>query len=1003
MANEMPEVTLQPGDTKLGFAVRKVTPLKNLRSVAIELEHLKSGARLLHVHNQDAENLFCIGFRTPPKDDTGLPHILEHSVLAGSRKYPVKDPFVEMVKSSMSTFINAMTYSDKTVYPVASNVKQDFYNLATVYCDAVFHPRLTEHTFKQEGHHLELAAADGQKEKAAKTARKRDLIVKGIVYNEMKGAYSEADAYVDHLAMEALLPDTPYGRDSGGDPEKIPDLTYRDFKRYYKELYHPSNSYIFLYGDIPTEEHLRFLKPELDGFNRRKIDTGIPRQKRFKKEKVLSKPYPIGAREPVKAKAFLVCYWLVGDGTDPMDVLRLAVLDFALQGNSAAPLRKALIDSKLGEDLTDGGLVAGMQECTYSIGLKGSEAGRLGKFRKVVNTTLEKLAREGIPPEKIEAAFQQIRYRYQEIQSMFPLWQMDRAYATWIYGADPLAFLRADELIADLYRRYEADPQYFSRLIRERLLDNPHRVVLTAAPDRTMQARKDAAFAARMRKVKEKLKKRELDKIDREAKKLEAMQGKPNSPEALATLPQLKVKDLPDKPRHIPTAIEPLANGVPVLRNNVFSNGVGYLQVDVDLTGLPDELYPYLSLYSDTVAKLGAAGQDWVKISERAARHTGGIRFYAYINAHVTDPSQSLRRGRFTLKFLDGKSSEALAVFRDIFLEVEPRDKARLKDVLLQAKAAHRSMLVSAALDMAARHAARHLNKETWIAEQLGGLPQTRLVEQLCSDFDSAYESLTGSLARIRDFMRSRGRITASFTGSDGSYQAARQALENWTSQMRTDGPAGGAAEPAPPQPSSVRREGLAAPMEVAYCTQILPAPHISDTLSPTLVVASRLLSLGFMWEEVRVKGGAYGGGCAYNGVDRTWQFYSYRDPWITRTYATFARLREYVKEAKWSQADIDRAIIGTAKHGERPIRPAEATASALWRHLSGDSPEVRERRHTAFLKVTPAQAKEAVLKLLNENFEHGGHCVVSSREKIEQANKENPGAPFEIETIMKT
>lgn len=1010
MQNPLPETTLQPGETKLGFMVRKVTPLKNLRSVAYELEHLKSGARLLHVHNTDAENLFCIGFRTPPRDDTGLPHILEHSVLAGSKRFPVKDPFVELVKSSMATFINAMTYSDKTVYPVSSNVKKDFYNLATVYCDAVFHPRLTENTFKQEGHHLELAVpngkngknGNGQKKDNGKIDHKTSMpLVKGIVYNEMKGAYSEADAYVDNQMQKALFPDTPYGKDSGGDPEKIPDLTYQDFKRFYKDLYHPSNSFIFLYGDIPTEEHLAFLKKELDGYSRRKIDTAIPRQKRWKKEKVLRKPYPVGPKDSTKGKTFLTMAWIAGSGTEPLDVLSLSVLDYAMLGNAAAPLRKALIDSKLGEDLSESGFAAGMLESTFSLGLKGSEASRLGKFRKLVFSTLEKLASGGLPKDKIEAAFQQISYKYLEIQSMFPLWQMDRAYATWIYGADPLAFLRADELLDELKRRYAADPDYFGRLIRERLIENPHRVVMTAVPDRKMQSRKDAKFAQRMKKLKSKLKVRDLVRIEKEAKTLEALQGKPNPPEALATLPQLKVSDLPPKPRHIPTAVEPLPNGVPVLRNDVFSNGVSYLHIDVDLAGLPDELYQYLSLYSDTVAKMGAAGQDWVKISERAAAHTGGIRFYAYVNSHVSEPSRSMRRGRFTMKFLDEKADHALAVFRDLFLEADPRDAARLKDVLLQTKSAHRSSLVSGGLDMAVRHAARGFGREARLAEVLGGLPQTRLVERLCEKFDAEQPALSESLTRVRDFMRSRSRVTASFTGSDAVYAKFRKALEGWTCQMR-DEAVQAAEEPFKPEPTG-RREGLAAPMEVAYCTQVLPAPHISHADSPVLVVASRLLSLGYMWEEVRVKGGAYGGGAAYNGVDRTWQFYSYRDPWITRTYATFRGLIEHVKNAKWTQTDIGRAIIGTAKHGERPIRPAEATNNALWRHVNGDTPELREQRHTAYMKVTPESAKRAVLELLEKNFDRGGVCVVSSRAKIEQANKEKPDTPFAVEDIMKS
>jgi len=983
---------LKPGDVKHGFEVTRVTPLKNLRASAIELEHQKTGARVLHVRNDDAENLFSVAFRTPPKDDTGLPHILEHVVLAGSKRFPVKDPFVEMVKMSMATFINAMTYSDKTVYPVASNVKKDFYNLATVYCDAVFHPRLLENSFKQEGHHLAFEKKNGQP---------GNLIVKGIVFNEMKGAYSDADEFVDRLTSRALFPDTPYGKDSGGDPEKIPDLTYKDFKRFYQELYHPSNAYVFFYGDLPTEENLKFLNKQLAGFSRRKTSTDIPFQKLWKAPKARKERYPIGRDEKTKNKTFLMLCWRVGAGTNPLEVLAFMVLDLALLGNAAAPLRKALIDSKLGEDLADSGFTSGRLEGTFQVGLKGSEAGRKAKFEKLVFDTLKRLAKEGLPKEKIEAAFHQISYRYFEIQSMYPLWQMERVYAAWIYGADPLSFLRADELLEELKACYASDPRYFEKLLEERLLDNNHRVSIVAEPDRKLNARKEAAFLTRMKRLRARLSKPQLERIAREAAALEKLQGKPNPPEAIASLPQLKVSELPRKPRHIPCTLERLASGVELIRNDVFTNGVNYLHLDIDMAGLPVDLYPYLSLYSDAVHKMGAAGLDYVKMAERTAANTGGVRYWTYCNAAIDGPERSLRHSRFALKALDEKLDQALDVLKDVLFELDLRDTARLKDVMIQAKAAHRSSLVAGGLDMAARHAARGLNTECYLADVLGGLPQTRLVEQLADNYDREHPGLQEYLTRIRDFMLARGRFSVGFTGTDEGYRKVRAALEDWTGRMRGE-PIADVPVPFTPIRNTFRA-GLAAPMEVAYCCQIIPAYHVEHPDAPLLLIGSRLLSLEYMWEEVRVKGGAYGGGVSYNGVDRTWQFYSYRDPWITRTYNTFRGLLDHVKKTQWSQMDLNRAIIGAAKYGEKPIRPAEATTVSLWRHVCGDTPERRERRHTALLSVTVKEVKRAVIELLESNFEQGGRCVVSSREKLEQANKENPNEPFSVEDIMKS
>ncbi len=992
MTTAAASTTLSVGDERHGFSVKKISDLKNLRATALELEHLKTGARLLHVQSEDSENLFCVAFRTPPSDDTGLPHILEHSVLAGSRRYPVKDPFVEMVKMSMATFINAMTYSDKTVYPVASNVRQDFYNLAEVYCDAVFHPLLTENTFKQEGHHLEFDG-DG--------APSNKLIVKGIVYNEMKGAFSSPDQVVDRVSVNGLFPDTPYGKESGGDPEAIPELSYSEFKRFYEDLYHPSNSFIFIYGDIPTVDHLAFLEKQLEGFEHREIDTNIPRQPLWKRPQARREVYPVGKDDELTGKTFVTVNWWAGDGTDALEVLSFKVLDHLLLGHSASPLRKALIDSKLGEDLSDSGFMAGRLESSFHVGLKGSEPEREQQIVDLILDTLKKIASEGMSRDTVDAAFHQLAFRYLEIQSMFPLWLMDRAYGSWIYGADPLVFLRADEHLKELKSRYVANPGLFSELIRKRLIDNPHRLTITFVPDRDFQAKKDAAFEARMEERKAALSDEEKARIASEAKELEKLQGIPNSPQALATLPQLKTSDLPKKPQRIPTETVKLNDKVDLLRNDVFSNGINYFQLDLDLAGLPKELYAYLPLYQDCISKMGAAGLDYAKTAERVEAQTGRVRFWTEMSSHVTDASRIMRRGRYSVKFLDEKAGDALDVFRDLFFEMDPTDEERLKDVLTMSKAEHRSSLVSHGLELALRHAGRGLNALGALAEVTGGVPQTRLVERLADEFDARKEGLIEKLLAIRAFMGSRGKITASFTGSDKAYDSVSGALRSWSERLKVG------ATPGPDELVDIgtgasQREGLATPSEVAFCAQVMPAPPLSHPDASLLNVATRLLSLGYMWEEVRIKGGAYGGGCGYSGLEQAWHFYSYRDPRVKKTLDIFAGLIDYVKAASWSQADIDRAIIGTAKHAERPIRPSSATSTALWRYINGDTQETREKRYQAVLRSTPAEVKRALLELFEVHADRSAICVLSGREKLEEANKEMPDTPLIIEEIMK-
>ncbi len=408
-----PETPLTVGQIVDGFVVRSITPLPNLRATAYRLDHVITGAKLLHVHGPDSENLFSITFATPPADDTGLPHILEHAVLGGSTRFPVKEPFFEMVKMSMATFINAMTADAFTVYPVASNVRKDFFNLAEVYCDAVFHPLLTQATFAREGHHLALARNDDPAS---------DLQIKGIVYNEMKGVYSNPESVVWRTSTKQLFPDTPMGLDSGGDPDQIPELTYEDFIQFHKKRYHPSNAMIFIYGDIPTTDHLAFLRDRLGGFIRQDAEAPLPRQTPWTQPRTETRPYSIAPDEPTQAKTYLTLAWALGDATDPADATAWGVLDRLLLGNEARlPLKKALVDSKLGADSFSGGTGDVGHEALFHVGLKGSETARVEPFVELVLHTLDDLADQDFSREQVDAAFQQLAYHHLEIQdASFP-------------------------------------------------------------------------------------------------------------------------------------------------------------------------------------------------------------------------------------------------------------------------------------------------------------------------------------------------------------------------------------------------------------------------------------------------------------------------------------------------------------------------------------------------------------------------------------------------------
>ena len=989
------KVKLKAGEQLHGFEVKAVTPIDELRAVTIELAHQRSGARLLHLYTDDTENLFSINFPTPPSDDTGVPHILEHAVLAGSQKYPVKEPFFEMIKMSMATFINAMTSSDHTYYPVASNVKKDLFNLAEVYFDAVFHPLLTEETFKREGHHL--APTDPEDPTG-------DLKVTGIVYNEMKGVFSDPESLLYRAMTSRLLPDTLYACESGGDPDAIPELTYEQLKKFHETYYHPSNSYFFLYGDIPTSDYLSFLEDKLDKIPRneasaalRPLSPEVTHQPKWKSPQVVIDTYPVGADEPLTEKTYLMLSWFIGDATDPEEVVLGRILSLILLGNEAAPLRKAIIESKLGADLVYSGAGSIGTAATFYLLLKGSETDRVDAFTQLVTDTLTQVADSEIDSEKVEAAFQQATYHYQEVASMFPLRMLQRVIEGWIYEKDSNTFLKMGKTLADVRQQWQGNPAIFNELIRKRLIENPHRLTSVLSPDRDKQAKTDADLAERMKETRAQFTDEQMKRIAADAAELERLNEQPNSPEALAKLPQLQVSDLPEKPRHIPTTIEDIG-GRALLRNDVFANGVNYFVLNFDLQGLPEHLWTYLPRYTEAISKLGAADMDYAEIAHRTSAVTGGIGCSPGFSTHALDASRSLQNMRFHLKALDGKMDAALDVLHDLIFDVNPRDTERLRDVLVQAVAEYRTEMIQDGLNTAIHHASRGLSPEAHLSEIVFGLPQLHNSETLLSNFDELNTDLICHIEAIRDFLLTRGRVTASFTGSDTTFEQTRTKLGEWLSTMRD--------EPIPSEPIAFQpfdtppREGLAGPIQIAYCAHVMPAPHYSHPDSTLLSIGAHILRLDYIMSEIRFKGNAYGAYFTYSPFDAHLYQASYRDPHVARTLNVFKQAADYVKQVEWTQTDIDRAIIATAKNAEKPIRPSQAASDALSQYLVGQTREMREERYAQLRRTTPAEVKRALLQLLEENQDRAAVCVVSSREKLEAANHEL-AQPLVIENIV--
>src|SRR5712691_3994782 len=606
-----------------GFELIREKHIPEINATAKLFTHDKTGARLLSLVNDDENKCFGINFRTPPADSTGIAHIMEHSVLCGSRKYPSKEPFVELIKGSLNTFLNAFTYPDKTCYPVASQNVQDFYNLIDVYLDAVFHPRLTPQIFQQEGWHYELDASDAP------------LVYKGVVFNEMKGNYSSPDSMLRELSQQSLYPDITYGLDSGGDPKHIPDLTYEELKAFHARHYHPSNAKLFFYGDDDPDQRLRLLDKYLGEFNRIEVDAQVPLQPRFGAPKRLTRTYAAGAAEEehqagedAPKESMISVNWMIDEIVDIETALGFDILEHILIGNAAAPLYKALIDSGLGEGLAGGGLDDGLRQPMFSIGLKGIDPADADKIERLVTDTIGGLADGGIDPLTVEAALNTVEFQLRENNTgAFPrgIVFMLRALRSWLHGRDPLSPLAFERPLAAVKAQVAGGKRYFERMLKRHLIDNCHCTELVLKPDRELAEREAKEERARLESVQASMTARDLLAVVEATNTLRRIQEQPDPPEALATIPTLTLSDLPRANKLIPRKVTRLAD-TRVLYHDLFTHGIVYLDLGFDLHVLPSELLSYVPLFGRALLESGVDDDDFVRLSQRIGRSTGGIR-----------------------------------------------------------------------------------------------------------------------------------------------------------------------------------------------------------------------------------------------------------------------------------------------------------------------------------------------------------------------------------------
>ncbi|MBV6393574.1 MAG: hypothetical protein KPEEDBHJ_02816 [Anaerolineales bacterium] len=912
------------------FILVKEQQIPEINSLVQLYEHKRTGARLLSVVNDDENKVFSINFRTPPKDSTGVAHILEHSVLGGSEKYPVKEPFVELVKGSLATFINAFTYPDKTCYPVASQNIKDFYNLIDVYMDAVLHPRITEQTLMQEGWHYEV--------------EENALAYKGVVFNEMKGAYSSPDNLLGRTIQQSLFPKHTYGVDSGGDPANIPDLTYENFRAFWESYYHPSNAFIFFYGNDDPEKRLKLMEGYLKPYKRRKVKSSIPLVKPFKKPRKVEYAYAASEGEDLEKKHYFVVNWKLPDTSDPALTLSLQILSHALIDTPASPLRKALMDSGLGEDLAGNGLETELREMFFSTGLKGTRARHAKKIETLIFDTLQTIVKDGFDPDMTAASLNTIEFALRENNTgSFPrgIALMLRALAVWLYDDDPFKTLAFEASLADIKNRLTNDSRYFEKLIQTHLLENNHRTTLRFKPDPELSQRLQAEETSRLDSAKAAMSESDIKRHAENAERLKQLQETPDSAEALATIPTLDLKDLDKQIRAIPIE-EIQAQDGKVLYHDLFTNGIFYLDLAFDLRAMPLDLLPLTEVFARALFEMGTETEDYVKLSQRIGKSTGGIHGSSV--SLTTVPAKEAQamlmiRGKSTV----AQSREMLNILRDILLTVKFDNKERLKQIVLEEKSGVESALAPAGHRFANMRLRAQFGGAGWVNDQTRGVGYLFALRELANEIDKDWKKVLSKMEAMRESLINCKTLIANVTLDAANWKNIRPHLENFIFALPVkDAP----LSPFDIQPA-IQKEGLAIPAQVNYVGKGANLYDLGYEYDGSSAVVIGYLGMTHLWEKIRVQGGAYGAFAQFDDATGIFTYLSYRDPNVDETIKNYDAAPDFLKSlesSRLSDNELKKAIISTIGELDAYQLPDAKGYTSMMRRLTGRTDEMRQK-----------------------------------------------------------
>ena len=931
--------------------------MEELNSIGTVLEHKKTGARVFLVSNDDENKVFYIGFRTPPSDDTGVPHILEHSVLCGSDKFPVKDPFVELVKGSLNTFLNAMTYPDKTVYPIASCNDKDFQNLMDVYMDAVLHPNIynEKKIFMQEGWHYELESEDSP------------VIYNGVVYNEMKGAFSSPESVLDRYTQKMLFPDTCYGFESGGDPKSVPDLTYEAFLDFHRTYYHPSNSFIYLYGDMDMAEKLEWLdEAYLSHYDKKEVDSHIDMQKPFTEPKDSRITYSITEDEPEEDASYLSVSSVVGTDLDPKLYLAFQILEYTLLDAPGAPLKQALLDAGIGHDIL-GGYDNGILQPYFSVVAKDANEEQKGEFLAVVKGTLRKLAEDGINKKSLLAGLNYFEFRYREADFgtapkglMYGLQSLD----SWLYDGDPMMHLEYQETFDFLKKAVEEG--YFESLIRDYLLDNPFEAVIVVSPERNLTAKEDAAVAKKLAEYKAGLSAQEVKALVKETEELKNYQDTPSPSEELEKIPMLSREDIDRKAEEIHWK-EHLMNGVLVLHQEMFTSGIGYLKVLFNTDRVPVEDLPYVGLLKSVLGYVDTENFTYSDLTSEIHLNSGGISFST--GSYVDLERENGFTGAFIadVRVLYDKIGFGFDMLAEILTRSKLEDEKRLGEILRETKSRSRMKLEGASHSAAVARATSYFSATASFNDRTGGVGFYHFLEDVVKDYEKNSKALIEKLKEVAAKLFTVDNMLVNVTSDGEGFACVDGAMKGLTEAL----PEGsGVVYPYLFEVGN-RNEGFKTASQVNYVARCGNFKKAGFSYTGALRILKVILSYDYLWINLRVKG----------------YFVSYRDPNLAETDQVYEGIVDYLENFSVDERDMTKYVIGTISGLDTPLNPSDKGARALSAYLSHVSNEMLQKERD---QVLDAQAEDIrkLAGIVSAVLKTGSFCTIGNEEKIENCKE---------------